>query len=596
MSGHVFRVWAPEKERMFLHVLSPSDERLEMRREQGPEGYFSLEVPGAGPGTRYKFILDDGNEYPDPASHFQPEGVHGPSQVVDHRAYSWKTAQWPQRPFREWILYELHIGTFTPEGTFEAAIGRLDDLLDLGVNAIEIMPVAAFPGARNWGYDGVYPYAVQESYGGPDGLKALVDACHARGIAVVLDVVYNHLGPEGNHAARFGPYFTAEYRTPWGEAVNLDGPWSGGARDFILGNMRHWFGHYRIDALRLDAIHAVYDKSATHLWEEARACLLEWRKELGREVLLIAESDLNNPKVVTGVEEGGYGFDAQWLDDFHHALYVLVDPKGKGHYEDFGSLEQLAKAYTEGFVHSGEWTRFRRRRHGAPSAEIPCDRFVVFNQNHDQAGNRVRGERLSALVDPDRLKVAAAAMLLSPYVPLLFMGEEYAEKAPFLFFIDYGDAELSRSMQEGRKREFAVFKWGEGEPPDPSAEKTFLDTKLDWNLRGEAMHAEMLRWHKDLIALRRTAPFLSPARTGVTAQVIEGGGLILGRHAESDGKEAACLFNFSDQPLDFSLPEGGWVPVLNSRAVGAPASGARVRDGMNVPGWTAVVLFNVRVT
>jgi maltooligosyltrehalose trehalohydrolase len=493
-------------------------------------------------------------------------------------------------------LYELHVGTFTPEGTFAAVIARLDDLVDLGVNALEIMPVAAFPGACNWGYDGVYPYAVQESYGGPDGLKAFVDACHERGLAVVLDVVYNHLGPEGNHAARFAPYFTGEYHTPWGDAVNLDGPWSGGARDFILGNMHHWFRQYRVDALRLDAIHTIYDKSAMHFWEEAHENLLEWRRDLGRELLLIAESDLNSPKVVTGTDVGGYGFDAQWLDDFHHALYVLVDPKGKNHYEDFGRLEQLAKAYNEGFVHSGEWTGFRRRRHGMSSAAVPCDRFVVFNQNHDQAGNRALGERLSALVDADRLKVAAAAMLLSPYVPMLFMGEEYAEKAPFLFFIDYGDSDLSRRLQEGRKQEFAAFKWGEGEPADPSAEKTFLDSKLDWNLRNEGLHAEMLRWHKDLITLRRTAPFLNPARTGVTTELVPGGGLILRRHAESDGKEAACLFNFSDNPLVFPLHEGGWVPVLDSRAVGGASSGGRVRDEVSVPGWTARVLFNVRVT
>lgn len=335
----------------------------------------------------------------DPASHFQPEGVHGPSEVVDHDAFPWRTRAWAQRPFGEWAIYELHVGAFTPEGTFDAAIGRLDDLAELGINAIELMPVAQFPGARNWGYDGVYPFAVQNNYGGPEGLKRFVDACHSRNLAVVLDVVYNHWGPEGNYAARFAPYFTDAYRTPWGAAVNLDGPWSDGVRAFILDNMRHWFLDYRIDALRVDAIHAMYDQSAIHLWQEASARVQAMSREAGRPLRLIAESDLNAPRVVAGAAQGGYGFDAQWLDDFHHALYVVVHPEGKRHYPDFGDLRQLAKAYVEGFVHGGEWVDVRKRRHGDSSAGVPGDRFVAFNQNHDQVGNRVGGEGLPLLSD-----------------------------------------------------------------------------------------------------------------------------------------------------------------------------------------------------
>jgi maltooligosyltrehalose trehalohydrolase len=591
--AHLFRVWAPEKERVLLHLLNPVDELLEMRREEGEGGWFSLDVPAAEAGSRYRYLLDDGREYPDPASHYQPEGVHGPSEVVSHAGYPWRVDAWPHRPFAEWVLYEMHVGAFTPEGTFDAVIPRLDDLKALGVTALELMPVAQFPGERNWGYDGTYPYAVQNSYGGPEGLKRLVDACHERGLAVVLDVVYNHLGPEGNYAAPFGPYFTQEYRTPWGGAVNLDGRGSDGVRAFILGNMRHWFEHYRIDGLRLDAIHAMFDKSATHLWEEAHRQVKTWSRNLGRPFLLIAESDLNNPRVVSSPEVGGYGFDAQWLDDFHHALYVLVDPRGKRHYEDFGTLQQLAKAYTDGFVHSGEYVRFRQRHYGASSAHVPRDRFVVFNQNHDQVGNRVLGERLCHLVDADRLKVAAAAMLLSPYIPLLFMGEEYGEDAPFQFFADYGDEEVRDGMREGRKREFASFQWGEADPPDPVDPETFLRSKLRWESRNEGTHAELLQWHRDLIALRAAAPFRNHERESVSAEVVGERGLMLRRWAEEENEEngveeAVCLFNFSDAPLAFALPAGiPWRVALDARG---DASTEAPGESVTLPGWTARVL------
>jgi maltooligosyltrehalose trehalohydrolase len=595
MASHRFRVWAPEKEKLTLHVIRPFEARLEMSRED--DGFFTVDVEGAGPGTRYAFVLDDEKEYPDPGSHFQPEGVHGPSELVGHAEYPWRVHEWAHRPFGEWVIYELHVGTFTPEGTFEAVIPRLEALVELGVNAIELMPVAQFPGTRNWGYDTAYPYAVQNSYGGPAGLKVLVDACHERGIVVILDVVYNHLGPEGSYMPRFGPYFTEEYRNPWGAAVNLDGPWSDGVRAFLIENIRHWFAHYRIDALRVDAIHTMHDKSAISIWEEIHRRREGWQREAGRPFLLIAESDLNNPRVVATPEQGGFGFDAQWLDDFHHALYVLVHPEGKRHYEDFGSLEQLAKAYTDGFVHSGEYVRFRKRRHGASSAGVRGDRFVVFNQNHDQIGNRILGERLSLLVDAEHLKVAAAALLLAPYVPLLFMGEEYGERAPFLFFADYGDPEVSRGMQEGRKREFEAFKWTTGadsaEPPDPLDPDTFARSKLRWEIRREGSHLELQRWHSDLLALRTQAPFRNFSKYSVSAAPVEGRGMMLRRVSAGRDEEALILFNFSGDDLAFALPnKGAWTRVLDSRAVGKELTDVTdgVRDSVTIPGWSAVVL------
>lgn len=637
-SSHVFRVWAPEKDRMILHVTHPFDERLEMPRAgvsfregaavtPAPDplqaAWFELEVKGAGPGTRYAFTLEDGHDYPDPASHFQPEGVHGPSEVVDHAAYRWKHDTWPRHPFSEWVIYELHVGTFTAEGTFDAVIPRLDDLVGLGVTAVELMPVNQFPGACDWGYDGVYPYAVQNTYGGPEGLKRLVDACHERGLAVVLDVVYNHWGPEGAYAHRFGPYTTEAYGTPWGGAVNLDGEWSDGVRDFVIGNMLHWFRHYRIDALRVDAVHAIYDFGARPFWEEARHGVDALADELGRPLLLIAECDLNSPRTVTSAEAGGFGFDAQWLDDFHHALYVAVHPEGQRHYRDFGSLPQLAKALVHGFVHTGEFVSARRRRHGVSSAGIDASRFVAFIQNHDQVGNRIAGERLSLLVDLPRLKLAAATLLLSPYVPLLFMGEEYGETAPFLFFADYGDPGLSSAVREGRAREFERFEWGEGDIPDPCSPSSFESSRLRWETRDEGAHGELRRWYRDLIALRATPALRNTAREGISVEVLEGAGdepegqgegqgrdvgvearlggrgLRIRRYAapgprgswEEGGPEIVAILNFSGEELEADLPSGKtWRRLLHAHAVGAVLTGAVPEERVAVEPYGALVL------
>ncbi|HEX3007836.1 MAG TPA: malto-oligosyltrehalose trehalohydrolase, partial [Bacteroidales bacterium] len=491
-----FKVWAPLKDRMTLHIVHPIDRKVEMAKDSA--GYFTISVPDIKDDCRYYFNPDGKKDFPDPASNFQPEGVHGPSAVVAHESFRWHDTAWRGIPQKDLIFYELHVGTFTSEGTFEAIIPVLPELADVGVNAIELMPVAQFPGNRNWGYDGVYPFAVQNSYGGPEGLKRLVDACHAAGIAVFLDVVYNHLGPEGNYFAEFAPYFSSKHVVPWGDAINFDGDWSDGVREFFTDNACFWFENYHIDGLRLDAIHMVYDFSAVHFWELLREKVNLAEQRMGRKFYLIAESDLNSPKVVKTPELGGFGFDGQWLDDFHHALYVLLDKKGKDRYEDFGSMEQLAKAYTDGFVHSGEYVQFRRRKHGASSAGVAGEKFVAFNQNHDQIGNRVLGERLSVLVDFERLKLASAALFLSPYNPLLFMGEEYGEDNPFFYFVSHSDKALIKAVREGRKKEFESYKW-HTDPPDPQAESTFTASKPDRSKKDKESNNILFMWHKKLI-------------------------------------------------------------------------------------------------
>ncbi|HEU4903961.1 MAG TPA: malto-oligosyltrehalose trehalohydrolase, partial [Flavisolibacter sp.] len=552
--GHTiqFKVWAPLKEKMRLHLVYPEDRLLEMTK--GEEGYWHLSVADLPGDVRYFFRPDDEEDMPDPASPYQPEGVHGPSQAVAHAAYHWQDQAWKGLPLEDFILYELHVGTFTPEGTFDAIIPRLDALKEIGINAIELMPVAQFPGNRNWGYDGVFPYAVQNSYGGPQGLKKLVDACHQKGIAVILDVVYNHLGPEGNYFSNFGPYFTHQYCTPWGDAINYDGEWSDGVRDYFSDNVVYWFEQYHLDGLRCDAIHAVYDNGAVHFWELVHQKIRQKEQALNRPFYLIAESDLNSPKVVKPPAEGGYGFNAQWLDDFHHSLYVLLNNDDKERYYDFGSVQQLAKAYKDGFVHSGEWVKFRKRRHGASSAGIPGDKFIVFNQNHDQIGNRVKGERLCMLVDVERIKVAAAAILLSPYIPMLFMGEEYADESPFYYFVSHTDPDLVEAVRKGRKEEFKDYGF-DAEPPDPQAEQTFSDSKLQWSKRNQGHHQLVLQWHAELIKCRQTMPALKNVdKESVAVQVLGEQGFALSRQSKREDEKLCCLFNLSAKPLHYNVP------------------------------------------
>jgi maltooligosyltrehalose trehalohydrolase len=431
---------------------------------------------------------------------------------VDRSAFPWTDHGWQPPAFEAAVVYELHVGTFTPAGTFEAAIERLDHLVRLGVTHVELMPVAEFAGARGWGYDGVDLYAPHHSYGGPAGLMRLVDACHARGLAVLLDVVYNHLGPTGNYLARFGPYFTDQYRTPWGDAVNLDGAESDEVRRFFCDNALMWLADYHVDGLRIDAVHALLDRSAIHLLEELARDVRALEARLGRRLVVIAESDLNDPRVVRPVEAGGYGLDAQWNEDFHHALHAALTGERHGYYADFGRLADVASALGRGFVYAGQRSAYRRRRHGRSPAGLAGHRFVGCLQNHDQVGNRARGERMSHLVPPGRLLIGAALVLTAPFVPMLFQGEEWGARTPFLYFTDHADPALGQAVREGRRREFAAFGWDPADIPDPQSPETFARSKLDWSEIGREPHARLLEWHRRLIALRRGAADLTDGR------------------------------------------------------------------------------------
>jgi maltooligosyltrehalose trehalohydrolase len=529
------------------------------------DGWFEATIAGLGAGARYLYVLDGERERPDPASRAQPEGVHGPSEVVDPYAFPWSDTGWRGLPLKEMVTYELHVGTFTSEGVFDAIIPRLNELRELGVTALELMPVASFPGGRNWGYDGAHLYAPQRSYGGPEGLRRLVDACHARGVAVVLDVVYNHLGPEGNYLADFGPYFTDRYRTPWGPAINYDGEDARGVRRHVIENALFWVAEYHVDALRLDAIHGIFDASPVHILRELNDAIQRLARRLGRIVPVVAESDLNDRRVIDAKRKGGWGLAGQWTDDFHHALHALLTGERNGYYADFGSLEQVAKAYTHGYVYEGQHSRFRGRPHGAPTRDLPGERFVVFAQNHDQVGNRTRGERLTALVPFAALKLAASAVLLSPSVPLLFMGEEYAEPAPFLFFTDFGDPALQAAVSRGRREGFAAFGWA-AEAPDPQDPTSFSHSKLHWHLRGREPHSQLQEYYRTLLALRRRHPVLGPGgKRRLTAEVTDDRMLILSRRG-SDGTAALALFHFGREgrTLRLRFPPGPWRRLLDT--------------------------------
>lgn len=476
-----------------------------------PDGYFSLEVPDLAPGTRYQFQLDGDTRRADPASRWQPDDVHGPSALVDVTDFVWTDAAFVPPPPERRIYYEIHVGTFTPRGTFEAVIDRLPHLVELGVTCLELMPVAQFPGGRNWGYDGTYPYAASQAYGGPHGLARLVDACHAHGLAVVLDVVYNHLGPEGNYLRDFGPYFTDRYHTPWGEAVNFDGPRSGPVRAFFIDNALSWLRDFHIDGLRLDAVHAIYDQSPVPIVAELAAAVADWQVAAGRRAFLVAETHVNDPTVITDAAAGGLGLDGVWNDDFHHAAHALLTGETRGYYADFGRRDDLITAMAEGFVYAGRHSAFFGHARGADASHLPTDRFVNCLQNHDQIGNRARGERLVSLIGPEAARVAAALLVFSPGSPLFFMGEEWGEDRPFQYFISHLDAGLVAAVCQGRKREFASFRW-RGQVPDPFDVATFEASRPDWDKLGAPAHAGMFAWHKALLALRRHSPALGDSR------------------------------------------------------------------------------------
>ncbi|QSR84759.1 malto-oligosyltrehalose trehalohydrolase [Methylacidimicrobium sp. B4] len=540
--GCHFCVWAPNPSRCELSLVEPVQRLHPMEKESA--GYWTVTLPEAGPGWLYRYRLEGEREFPDPASRCQPQGVHGPSEVVDE-AFPWNDSSWRGLELPDYVLYELHVGTFTPEGSFAAILPRLPELRELGIRAIELMPLAQFPGRRNWGYDGVYPFAVQASYGGIRGLKTLVNGCHEAGLAVVLDVVYNHLGPEGNYLAQFGPYFTDSYRTPWGAAINFDGAGSDEVRSYFLENARRWFAEFHIDALRLDAVHAIHDESAFPFLEELALRTREWERELGRPLVLFAETDRNDPRLVRP-RPAGLGLPAQWCDDFHHALHSLLTGEKHAYYVDFQGVSDLAQSLSQGYVLDGRFSAYRQRRHGAPPEGIERHQLVVFAQNHDQVGNRAHGDRLSNLVDFPSQKIAAAALLLSGFLPLLFMGEEYGERRPFPYFVDHEDPELREAVRSGRRREFAAFHDVTGvEIPDPAAETTFSSAILEWERRHAESHGVLWELHRELLALRGRFPILQPRESvEVTAEADEATGLLRFRRRSSAAR-ADLFFNFS---------------------------------------------------
>jgi maltooligosyltrehalose trehalohydrolase len=593
-----FRVWAPAAERVEVEIQGPQSRFLSL--EPSGDGYFSAEGQGVGPGDYYLIHLDGKEGRPDPASRFQPEGVHGPSMVVD-RSFAWTDADWQGLPLPAFVFYEIHVGTFTTEGSFEAVIPHLDRLRDLGVTAIEIMPVGQFPGSRNWGYDGVQLFAVQNSYGGPEGLKRLVDACHERGLAAVLDVVYNHLGPEGNYLSELGPYFTARYKTPWGLALNYDGPNCDPVRAFFIENALHWIAEYHFDGLRLDAVHAIADASERPFLQELGTAVRELADRLGRPVYLFPESDLNTLLFLRPADRGGCGHHAQWTDDFHHCLHTLLTGERSGYYQDFGSLAQMAKAMDGGFVYTGQPSAYRRRRHGVPADEIEAWRHIVCAQNHDQVGNRMHGERLTGLVSFESLKLAAGAVILSPFLPLLFMGEEYGEPAPFLYFVSHSDEDLVESVRTGRKEEFSGFLW-QGEPPDPQAVETFERSRLHQSLRELGRHRVLEDLYRKLLQLRKTAPALAHlAKDAVTATPLEDRNLLLVRRfrpGPAAVSEVLIVLSFADErsePARLQIPEGNWIKVLDSADERWGGPGGRIPESVEKGGEILVAPRSVAV-
>ena len=568
-----FRVWAPHIDNIELHIIAPTDRRIALRKND--RGYHEA-IADAGAGTRYFFVVN-GNERPDPASRLQPEGVHGPSEVVP-REFEWHDHGWQGLPLEDYVIYELHIGTFTNEGTFDAVIPHLDALKDLGITAVELMPVGQFPGTRNWGYDGVYIGAAQHSYGGPAGLKRLADACHAAGVALLLDVVYNHLGPEGNYVAEYAPYFTDRYKTPWGPALNFDGPHSDDVRWFFIHNALQWIDEFHIDGLRVDAVHAIADRAAEPFLQDLTSAVRERAEALGRHIVTIAESNLNDPRVITPKDDLGLGFDSQWCDDFHHSLHTLLTNERDGYYAGYGRMSDLARTFTTGYLYTGQHSPYYGRKYGLPPKTRDGKQFVVFAQNHDQTGNRMMGERLSTLVSPAKLRLAAAAVILSPFIPMLFMGEEYGETAPFQYFTSHDDADLIEAVRKGRLEEFDAFDW-HGDPPDPHDEQTFIRSKLS------RIELDGLRsLYRDLLRLRRE----TPALRSLDLNAVE-------THTDNERRtllvkrgHTLLALNFSDDAQTIELPfEDRWMAMVET--------GGRVEGNRLVLGPESFALFRMLV-
>ncbi|MBB5056627.1 maltooligosyltrehalose trehalohydrolase [Granulicella aggregans] len=548
---HEFKLWAPRPNKVSVQICN------QLHPMEGPDehGMWHALVETCGPGDDYGFVLDDDPQaWPDPRSKWQPNGVHGLSRIYDQKAFHWRDQFWQGPPLTGAIIYEMHIGTFTKDGTFDSAITKLHELQALGVTHIEVMPVAAYAGDRGWGYDGVALFAVTENYGGPEALKRFVDACHDTGLAVLLDVVYNHFGPVGNYTGKYGPYVTNRHITPWGDAINFEEAGSDEVRRFFCDNALMWMRDFHFDGLRLDAVHEFMDRSALHFMEQLSAEVDVASATLGRRLVLIAESDLNDPRIVTPREARGYGMDAQWSDDFHHALFTILhcDEGGKGYYDDFGSLDKLVKSLKDIFVYDGVYSKYRKRRHGRPVIGLSAHHFIGFIQNHDQVGNRATGDRLEHIIGLDKAKVAAGIVLTSPFTPMIFQGEEFAASTPFQYFADHEDEEMAKLVSAGRKKEFAAFGWDDGLIPDPEDRETFLRSKLNWDEVHQDYHADMLDWFTKLIHIRRASPSLNDGDTAHTQIIFEPEDkwLVMERG------QVKVLTNLGSKPAEFDVPSG----------------------------------------
>lgn len=541
------RVWAPDSGEVLLKL-----DMLELPLIKEEYGYRTLTTNQLKPGDEYWFIVD-GKQLPDPASLLQPKGVHGASAAFDLKAFNWTDSKWQNIPLADYIIYELHTGTFTETGTFKGVEEKLDHLIELGVTAIEIMPVSQFPGERNWGYDGVFPFAVQNSYGGPADLQLLVNTCHSKGLAVILDVVYNHLGPEGNYFGEFGPYFTNKYHTPWGSAINFDGAGCDEVRRYFIENVLMWFRDFHIDALRMDAVHAIRDFSPNHILREINQHVAKLMNESGKTHYLVAECDLNDTRYITPVQKDGYGFNAQWVDEFHHTLRVAAGGECKGYYNDFNGIADLANAYQNGYVYNGQYSSQRQKTFGTDTKGINGQQFVVFSQNHDQVGNRMLGERSSQLFSFEIQKLLVGAVMASPFLPMLFMGEEWSEPNPFQFFVSHSNEELIKAVRKGRKTDFADFHT-QGEAPDPQALSTFKNSKLNWGLLDKGLHNVMLQYYKNLISLRKCHPAIKNTdRENMNINFNKATQTLIMERCTGDQK-ILCLLNFSKQDQEVNIP------------------------------------------
>jgi maltooligosyltrehalose trehalohydrolase len=566
---HTFRVWAPLPKKVEVQL---GAEKFPLAAQA--DDWWSAQILSANVGDDYGFILDGEGPFPDPRSASQPNGVHKSSRLVDQNNFQWTDKNWQSLPLASAIIYELHLGTFTPAGTFLSAIEKLDHLVALGVTHVELMPVVEFSGDRGWGYDGVDLFAPHHAYGAPDDLKKLVDACHTHGLGVILDVVYNHFGPSGNYLAKFAPYFTKKYAPTWGEALNYDGADSENVRRFFCDNALMWLRDFHFDGLRLDAVHAIYDFSAQHFLEQLKLEVEQLSAQTGRLLFLIPESDLNDPRLLWPRERGGFNLDAQWSDDFHHALHTVLAGEKNGYYSDFGRLENLAAALRQAFVYDGKISTHRRRKHGRPVENLSGDRFVGYLQNHDQVGNRAQGERSSALMSLGKLKIGAALVLTSPFVPMLFQGEEWGAATPFLYFTDYQEPELAAAVGEGRCKEFAAFGWKPEAVPHPQMRETFERSKLNWNELAENSHAEILEWHEKLIRLRRAEKDLSDGDLkSVRVEFDEKNRWLVMRRGTIS---VAC--NFDNHSRRMPLPAGEYKTLLASEpGVNAVSGGVILR-------------------